>query len=40
MDKYLGGGAAACFGRGMVAMPLRPREKFNKICFLGLHGEI
>jgi hypothetical protein len=31
------GDAAACFGRGLVE---RPKKKFNKICFLGLHGEI
>ena len=39
VDKYLGG-AAACFGRGVVAMPGKAKKKFNKICFLGLHGEI
>jgi hypothetical protein len=47
VDKYLGGGgggrgggAAACFGRAWWQCPERPRKKFNKICFLGLHGEI
>ena len=34
------GGAAACFGRGVVAMPGKAKKKFNKICFLGLHGKI
>jgi hypothetical protein len=33
-----GGGAAACFGQGVVATPERPRKRFNKICFPGLHG--
>jgi hypothetical protein len=27
VDKYLGGGAAACFGRGLVAMPGKAKEK-------------
>ena len=35
-----GGGAAACFGRGWWQRPERPRKKFNKICFLGLHGRL
>jgi hypothetical protein len=46
VDKYLGG-AAACFGRGVVATPRKAKETssqgafhVNKICFLGLHGKI
>ena len=27
VDKYLGGGAAACFGRGVVATPGKAKEK-------------
>jgi hypothetical protein len=45
VDKYLGGGG----GGGVLLLalagawwqrPERPRKKFNKMCFLGLHGEI
>jgi hypothetical protein len=27
VDKYLEGGAAACFGRGLVATPVKAKEK-------------
>jgi hypothetical protein len=27
VDKYLGGGAAACFGRGVVATPVKAKGK-------------
>jgi hypothetical protein len=27
VDKYLGGGAAACFRRGLVATPGKAKEK-------------
>ena len=36
VDKYLGGGGGCC----SLLWPGRPRKKFDKICFLGLHGEI
>ena len=42
VDKYLGGGGVlllALAGAWWQRLE-RPRKKFNKICFLGLHGEI
>jgi hypothetical protein len=42
VDKYLGGGGVLLLALAGAwwQSPKRPREKFNKICFLGLHGEI
>jgi hypothetical protein len=39
VDKYLGVLLLALAG-AWWQRPERPRKKFNKICFLGLHGEI
>ena len=40
VDKYPGGAAACNLAGVWWQRPERPRKKFNKICFLGLHGEI
>jgi hypothetical protein len=40
VDKYLGGVLLLALAGAWWQRPERPRKKFNKICFLGLHGEI
>jgi peptidoglycan/LPS O-acetylase OafA/YrhL len=40
VDKYLGGVQLLTLAGASWQRPERPRKKFNKICFLGLHGEI
>jgi hypothetical protein len=40
MDKYLGGVLLLALAGALWQRAERPRKKFNKICFLGLHGEI
>ena len=42
VDKYLGGGGVLLLALAGAwwQRPEKPRKKFNKICFLGLHGEI
>ena len=39
-DKYLGGVPLLALAGAWWQRPERPRKKFSKICFLGLHGEI
>jgi hypothetical protein len=39
-DKYLGGVLLLALAGVWWQRPERPRKKFDKICFLGLHGEI
>jgi hypothetical protein len=40
VDKYLGGVLLLALAGAWWQCLERPRKKFNKICFLGLHGEI
>jgi hypothetical protein len=40
VDKYLRGVLLLPLAGAWWQRPERPRKKFNKICFLGLHGKI
>jgi hypothetical protein len=40
VDKYLGGVLLLALAWAWWQRLERPRKKFNKTCFLGLHGEI
>jgi hypothetical protein len=40
VDKYLGGELLLALAGAWWQRPERPSKNFNKICFLGLHGEI